>query len=408
VFLNLTRNNVNFTSVASTPNQTAVSTVLDGNQNALSDIVNNLLVLTNTGARQAFDSLSGVQHAGTQTVMLRQNSQFMNVLFNRFGGLTKNNVVSFNPLANLLLAYNGNNWPGMASTNAGMPFDGETELQPELERGWWMRGYGQVGDIDDTSNATGSDYRLFGTAVGIDTELRTGLIVGTALGVGNSNVDGTGYDADVTSYQLATYAGLQQDKYYLTGVISAGYHDSDTSRQITVGSTNSTAKSDYAAVNISTDVEGGKQIALTKTTALTPFAGIQYVYLHRDSFTETNAGTSNLAVRDQYENSLRTKLGVEISHTLKTNQGRQLTPNARVAYIREHLDTVSRIDAGFTNAPDATFTVDGPDLDRNRVALNIGVMIELNERSQFHLAYDAEIADSDDYHALSAAFQYRW
>lgn len=221
-------------------------------------------------------------------------------------------------------------------------------------------------------------------------------------------MDGIGYDADVTGYQLATYAEWQKDAYYFNGVISAGYHDTDTSRQIIVGTTTSTATSDYTAASVSTNVEGGKKIELNKTTALTPFVGIDYSHLRRDSFTETGAGPSNLAVDNQDEDSFRTKLGAEIRHTIETKKGWQVKSSARIAYVREHMDNVSRMITGFFNTPGATFSIEGPELNRNRVALNIGVMVKLNRRSQFYLGYDAEMADSDNHHAFSATYRYGW
>ena len=127
VFLTLIRNSTNFASVASTPNQTAVATVMDSNPTGVSDIVNNLLSLSSTDAQQAFESLSGIQHAGAQTAVQKQNSQFNRVLSSRFGGLTNSTVASFNPLAGLLLAYNGDDWLGMADA-AAMPFGAEAEV----------------------------------------------------------------------------------------------------------------------------------------------------------------------------------------------------------------------------------------------------------------------------------------
>jgi len=407
VFLNLTRNNVSFSGVTSTPNQSAVATILGNNASALQDLTDNILTLTSAGARQAFESLSGVQHAGAQNAMARQNSQFTNVLANRFGGGTQSSTVAINPLAGPLLAYNGDDWPAMmANALAGLPLDGDTGLAPG--RGWWIQGYGQFGNIDDTDNAPGSDYRVFGTALGIDRKFCPGLVVGAALGIGSSDVDGLGYDADVTSYQLATYAGWQQEAYYLHGTLSAGYHDTDATRQIVVGATTSTAESEYDAISIGTSIESGKQFTLNKTTTLTPFVGIEYSHLHQGSFTENDAGSANLAIASQNENSLRTRLGAGISHSLETAQGWQLRPSARIAYVHELLDNVSRVDAGFTGVAGATFAVDGPQLDRDRMVVNIGLMAALSEGTQLDFGYDAEIAGSDDHHVLSVTFHSSW
>ncbi|MBI9083458.1 MAG: autotransporter outer membrane beta-barrel domain-containing protein [Desulfobacterales bacterium] len=133
-----------------------------------------------------------------------------------------------------------------------------------------------------------------------------------------------------------------------------------------------------------------------------------YSHSHRDGFTETGVGALNLVVKDQDEDPFRTKLGVGISHILEVGKKWQLVPSARIAYVREHMDRVSSIEAGFAGAPNATFAVDGPELDQDRMALNMGVVAGLNERSQFYLGYDAELADSDTHHVFSATYRYQW
>lgn len=83
VFLNLTRNDVNFSSVAVTPNQIAVSNVLTTlaatNPTDVKDILNNILLLSNRAAQQAFDSLSGVLHTHGQVLTRRLSQQFLHL-----------------------------------------------------------------------------------------------------------------------------------------------------------------------------------------------------------------------------------------------------------------------------------------------------------------------------------------
>jgi outer membrane autotransporter protein len=275
-------------------------------------------------------------------------------------------------------------------------------------KGAWMKGYGNFGDIDDTANASGADYHTYGIAAGIDWPLTSTITAGLAAGYARTDVDPFNGNADVDSYQLAAYAGWQLNNYYINSDITYGHHSIDSDRQVIVGALTATASADYDADQVSMNVEGGKVIPLNNNTSLTPFVGIDYAHLSRDSFTETGAGAANLSVQDQDEDSLRTKIGVRLSHTIETNKQTRITPSIAVAYVREHLDNVSRVQSGFSAAPNNTFLIDGPELDRNRVALNAGVTAALSEHSHLNVAYSGEIAGSDDQHAVSATFRYEW
>ena len=79
-----------------------------------------------------------------------------------------------------------------------------------------------------------------------------------------------------------------------------------------------------------------------------------------------------------------------------------------MSYVREYMDNVARIDAGFAVAPSPTFRIDGPDLDRDRAHIGLGVVGEINERTTLNVAYNGEFADSDDNHNFAATIRFVW
>ena len=409
VFLNLTLNETTLTSVASTPNQTAVTNVLSNNTIALQTIVNNLLVLSSTGAQQAFDSLSGVQHTHGQLLVKGLSQRFLQLLINRGllsanTSLAFNSLQNFNPMSEPLLAYNGSNWPMMAaSASAGAYGQG----LDATERGWWLQGFGGFGDIDTTTNASGADYDTIGLAFGVDTEWRD-MVIGVAGSYASSDADTFGGNLDIDSYQMAGYGRWQQDAIYINAAIGFGFHQTDSSRAVVVGATSSTATSDYDSYNVGAAFEAGKDYALSLATTFTPYVGIEYSHFSRDDFTETGAGTANLSVDDEDQDSLRSKLGLRLSHDITTQQDKRITPYVDVAYVREYMDSVSRLDAGFSAAPTATFRIDGTDLDRDRLQLGAGITGQLNETTTLNVAYNGELAGSDDNHSFSATVRFVW
>ncbi|MDO6514573.1 autotransporter domain-containing protein [Neptuniibacter sp. 2_MG-2023] len=402
VLLNLTRNDISFNNIASTPNQTAVSAVLDNNTTALQSIVNNITPLTESGAQQAFDSLSGIQHTQNQAVMNKLGQQFKQLLFSRSTQSTNSqlgfNPQTFKPMQGYLLADNSNNWP------IGMMEPSSLAANP---RGWWMQGLGGFGTIADTTNASGSDYQSAGVALGIDTQWRD-FVVGVAGSYTRSNVDPFAGDSDIESFQAGAYGSWARDNIYMNTSVNLGLHKIDATRVVTVGNSVNTATSNYDSINLGVALETGKDIKLNLDTTLTPYIGVSYSHNKRDGFIETGASTANLSVKQQDEDSLRTILGLRLSREIQTKNNETITPAASIAYVHEHLDSQSQLEAGFTAVPTSTFKVDGSDLDKNRLQIGLGVTSQLNRNTTLNVGYNGELASSDKYHSFAATVKFVW
>jgi outer membrane autotransporter protein len=81
---------------------------------------------------------------------------------------------------------------------------------------------------------------------------------------------------------------------------------------------------------------------------------------------------------------------------------RVLTPVASIAYVHEHMDSVTEVDARFNGVPSASFVVEGPDLDRDRLQLGLGISGELTSSTRLVLGYCGEFAESHHNNAFSA------
>lgn len=399
VFLNLRRNSTDYASVANTPNQTAVSTTLDtvaGTPN-LDNLFNNLNILSAQGAQQAYDSLSGVQHTHSNLIALQSLNQFQGLLLNR--------LQSGSPLANngqIQLAYNDSG----TMTDAGTSLIGE---KPANTRGWWLRGTGSYADIDGTSNASGAYYKSAGTAAGRDIFVDDALTVGLAVGYNRTDASVSQGSLDVDSYQAALYGRkLFTDNYYVSGIAGVGYHDFESKRRVTVGLSNTTARADYHAWTSNIAVEIGRLIEVSENTNLTPLAGLEYAHVNRAGFVEKDANAANLKVRRDQQDSLRSAIGARIAHQWKTQKGYRIQPTAELAWVHELMDNEAQMRAGFAATSLANFQVDGPELDRNRARLALGLDMQLSELSSMQLGYQGEWASSDQRHDLSATFKMAW
>ena len=164
------------------------------------------------------------------------------------------------------------------------------------------------------------------------------------------------------------------------------------------------ASANYGNTTAGTALEAGRNIALLETATLTPYAGMQYLHLNRTGFTETGSDLANLKVREADEDSFRTLLGARLSQIVKTGWGVSLQPSLHAAWVHEHGDRVSRMAADFAAAPAAVYRVNGPQLDRSRAAVGADLVTRFSETAQLNVAYNAELARSDDWHTLVGDF----
>lgn len=406
--LTLERNDISFASVAETPNQRAVGSRIErlyrDDPESIRGLLNNLFLLDAKGANAAYDALSGVQHTHAQTIAGNLDRQFQSLLFDRLAEGHALNV-GHDPS----LALSGEPWARQLGFGLrSMSLDpAPADRKPSSERGSWLHSFGGIGDIDATANASGVDYTSGGIAFGVDTELSESIVVGVAAGYAHTDADTFDGGLDIDSYQLAGYAGWARNDSYLSGSLGASLHRTEADRGVALGEFNSRAEADYDNVGVMAALEAGHHLDWRSGARITPFVGIEYSHLDRDGFTETGAGVANLAVEQEFQESLRSRVGLRFGRTFSVDDVK-LMPALEAAYVHEYFDGASRLDAGFASVPNATFTIVGPELDRDRIQLGAGLGARFGERISLNVGYQAEFAHSDDWHSLSATFAMRW
>lgn len=400
VLLNLQRNDSDYASVADSPNQDSVGSaldeLLDNDPGAVEDLLNELNTLTGNGAKRAYDSLSGVQHSYSNLIVLQAGNQFKGLLLDRLQGNTPM-LANNDPLT---LADSGSGHRTDASLNTS---------QAQTGQGLWLRGTGSYGDIAGDRNASGAHYNAAGTAVGLDTLIADQHRLGAAFGYSRSNADVANGSLQLDSYQLALYGQWQlPDELHISGVMGLGYHDIESSRQIVVGNLSSKAEADYHAWTGHLAVEAGRTFALTDNTRVTPLAGLEYAHVNRSDFVEKdNAGLGLQGERDR-QDSLRSVLGTRLAHASTTDSGLRIEPTVALAWVHEFLDQPAALNAGMAVDPSASFTVQGPTLDRDHARVGLALSMHLNESASIDLGYRGEFAGSDEHHGVAATFRMAW
>jgi uncharacterized protein with beta-barrel porin domain len=212
VVLTLERNSTLFSDVANRRNQRAVAGALDqfttDNQLFL-DVLNQ----TASGARQAFDALSGEIHATVSGVLADDSRYVREAILGRLMQATYTNNAG--EIASL-----GTSGPQVASLNAAS-IDGEAvalgfanrsgKAAPVYGPGvaFWTRAFGAWGDFGGDTNAASANRDLGGFVSGVDAQITGSWRGGIVAGYSQSNVDVDARysSADVETIHLGGYGG---------------------------------------------------------------------------------------------------------------------------------------------------------------------------------------------------------
>lgn len=146
----------------------------------------------------------------------------------------------------------------------------------------WAKAFGDYAHQGARGTSNGYTARSWGTAVGGDRPIYyEDIRLGLSGCYANSRIrskDNSGR-TDIDSYQGTLYAGYDnsQKPYYIDAAFTFAYNTYDSSRQVSIGALNRTAKSDYDGQQYSLLLKSGYTFDMGKVKA-TPLASMQYMH----------------------------------------------------------------------------------------------------------------------------------
>lgn len=267
--------------------------------------------------------------------------------------------------------------------------DGKTTastVTEPYERRWnfFVEGLGGNANVSTTSNASGYNFNTIGTMMGADYLLNDHFAFGGMGGYTRSNaslVNGGSIQAD--SFRGAVYATLFGGGFYLDGQTGLTYSSYDTDRSSLLG--RATGSTNGVAFN--SMINGGYDHHIGDAT-VGLFSSLGYTRVNFDNFTESGSLTP-LSYPKQYQESLRSNLGVRVSYSTQVGRMR-LTPQARASWQHEFLDSMQSIDSSFVAGPGPMFSVNGPAIGRDSLRLSTGVHLQITPTVGAHLFYGGQ------------------
>lgn len=252
--------------------------------------------------------------------------------------------------------------------------------------GAFLNGNGGFGTRDRTAQQLGFDFVTGGITAGVDYRLTDNLIFGVAFNYLRTDADLQRLLGDV---ETRGYGGTLYGTYYVGGFhldVSGGFtwNTYATKRNIAYSAgagaaagaagivVNRTAFGSTDGQQYEVDLGIGYDIRLGGFT-LTPLGRVEYLNLAIGGFTERGSQGLDLTLRGQRLQSLRTAVGLQVSHAFSVPFG-VLTPQLRGEWRHEFLNDVRSLTAAYTNDPFGTAIVIPTEFpDRNYFSLAAGV-----------------------------------
>lgn len=272
---------------------------------------------------------------------------------------------------------------------------------------FWTAGLGRWGDQDAADGFVGYDFTTVGGTLGVDRRLSENFIGGVSLAYLTTNVDlDSGSRADIDGLVGSVYGGWFSDDAWVSGTLSYGQQSYENQRRVVVGMIDRIAASEHDGDFIELSLEAGKRFDLEEEWSLDPFAGLQFVSLDEDGFTETGAGAANLIVDPRTTDSLVAELGVRLGAELHRGST-TYTPYLGAAWVHDFQIDTGSITAGYSGAPGTSFPLAGLDRRENWARLEAGIGLDRDNISAA-LKYFGELGGGHQSHGLMGSIEIRF
>jgi outer membrane autotransporter protein len=387
---------VAFHSVAVTKNQytTADGAEALGEGHRLYDLI---LGASVSGARQAFDALSGEVHASTATVAYGD------------ARLVQQSILSHlrQPLSTNLPTVQGSSQAAYAADRL------ETGLQPvtvapSFDSGrsaLWGEGFASWGKVASNGNAASLDTSTGGFILGADAQLDPSFRIGVAGGFTRTSFD---VDARLSSGANGTvfgslYGSGQWGAINLRLGAAYAHHDIDLTRTVTfpgfadqvTASTNGATLQAFGEVGYRLD--GG-------LVAIEPFAGASVLRLHTGAFQENGGAAALTGLAQDYDLGTTT-LGFRAEGQFRPDL--PLIVRGLVGWRRAYGDVEPEALLAFAGGA-STFMVSGVPVDRDTLVAEAGLDWQIRPDMTLGVTYSGQIGNRAQDHGVKGNFTWRF
>lgn len=280
----------------------------------------------------------------------------------------------------------------VAETGGGASAD---EAFPFERLGIFVNGNIDWGSKDRSANEDGFDFKTLGVTAGVDYRFLDGLVLGFAIGYGDSDVDidANGGDLQAQSWSSTLYGTYYAtDHFYIEGSATYGWGSFDQSRNISYSLLGGAreAKADFDGDQHALMAGAGYDL-VRGAGILDLYGQVRYVKADLDGYREQGASGLDLSINSQESTSLEGVLGVNYTRSISTAKA-VLLPQAWFEWLHEFDSGDDQVTGSFVNDPSRIpFALATDKFDSDYFRLGLGLGAQFGQGRTAFLSYDAAI-----------------
>lgn len=272
---------------------------------------------------------------------------------------------------------------------------------------WWSRAFGAWGQYDSNGNAATTDRNLGGFVTGVDGNVGGGWRAGLATGYMNTSLSAGGErysSADINSYVLGAYAGGGIGQFAFRSGGTWTWNRIDTDRNVIFPGFSEAESASYNGDVGQLFAEVGLPI-FTHGGVIEPFAGLAYVHVGTDSFTESGT-VAGLTSGGLNMNLGYGSLGARVGTTMVWG-GTTVIPHASAAWQYAFGDTTPQIALAFVSTG-IGMGIGGVPLAQNSALLDIGADAVIAEDVTLGISYMGQYSGDFTDNGLRGRFNWKF
>ncbi|WP_454915576.1 autotransporter domain-containing protein [Xanthobacter sediminis] len=392
VTLDTTRSDVPFATVARSPNQLAVATALERVPLASGPFADAVLSLNGASAPGAFAALSGEIGASAKGVFVNDSRFLRGAVIDRLRAADAPGVVNDITVA-----------PLFHSEPAAAPFPVKGEPAPAApSSAVWARGFGAWSSVAGDGNAAALDASTGGVFIGADARLedwRLGVLGGYSST--DFSVDAQSSSGGSENWHLGLYAGRDFGPLAVRTGLAYSWQSVETSRSVALNGYAGTLNADYDAGTFQAFGELGYGME-TPLARIEPFAGLAYVSLHTDGYTE-QGGAAALAVSGGTMGTAFTTLGLRAAVPFMLGTARAALSGS-LGWQHAFGDVTPASTQSFAMGG-TPFTVSGLALAADAALVEAGLRLQLADAVVLGAAYAGQFGDGVTQNGFNASLK---
>ena len=261
--------------------------------------------------------------------------------------------------------------------------------------GFFMNGNIRIGDKNNTAQSLGYELDSTGITFGVDKRINSDMVLGLAMGYGQSAVD---YSFDrggqnIDSLSLLFYGNYYfSDAWYMDGMLSYALNDYDLERFLQVNGAGTTAFGDTSGSQYSLALSSGYGWS-QQAIQYAAYGRLEYINTAIDAYSETGGDGLALEMGEQKTDSIEAFIGGSMAYVMSFDFG-VLIPSFDLEYATQLSGDARAIEADFvdSSSPDSAFTMQTDSLadDYFNVAANLSATFSAG-RSAF-IRYEQTLA----------------